>query len=122
MGLGERLTCYMSVDIQEGLILVLVLVGYAPVVRAYSRWDRTKWLFAGYTALVIGRVATIAEGFVAPTILDAVEHGVGIAIPGGLFAIYAYRYAEVIGRRETRDVPAGGGHDEGPEVAESVRT
>lgn len=103
----------MTVEIEEVLILVLVLVGYAPVIRAYTQVDRSKWIFAGYTALVIGRVATVAEGFIVPAVFNAVEHGVGVMIAGGLFAIYTYRYAQEIDWTETHDLPTGVGHDNG---------
>lgn len=101
------------VEIEELLVLFLVLVGYAPVIRAYTRVDRRKWLFAGYTALVIGRLATILEGFAAPGVFNTVEHGIGVMVAGGLFAVYTYKYAQGMDRQASSGLPTGGSQNTG---------
>lgn len=84
----------MSVEIWEVIVLLMMLIGYIPLIRAYTRVNRTTWLFAGYTALIIGRIATVAEGFVMPTIFNAIEHGIGILLAGGLFVLYTYQHTK----------------------------
>lgn len=74
-----------SVETEELFIFVLVLAGYLPVIRAYVRQQRALWLFVGYTALLVGRAATILEDFLASGLWVVAEHGVGVALAGACF-------------------------------------
>jgi|GEM_PF-6834078 len=75
----------VSVETEELFILALVLAGYVPVIRAYVRQQRALWLFVGYTALLVGRAATILEDFYASGLWVVAEHGVGVALAGVCF-------------------------------------
>ena len=77
-------------DIGEAFVLFLVTLGYVPVIRAYSLKRESPWLLAGYTALLLGRVAAVVEGMMYPTVLALVEHGVGIALASILFSVHFY--------------------------------
>jgi hypothetical protein len=75
----------VSVETEELFIFALVLAGYVPVIRAYVRQQRALWLFVGYTALLVGRGATILEDFFASGLWVVAEHGVGVALAGACF-------------------------------------
>ena len=81
----------MPVDANEAVVFVIALLGLAPVIVAYARYRSTSLFFLGYVALLVGAAATIAESFVLPDVLNVVEHGVGIALAGALFAWAAVR-------------------------------
>jgi hypothetical protein len=75
----------VSVETEELFVLLLVLAGYIPVIRAYVQQQRALWLFVGYTALLVGRAATILEDFFATGLWIVAEHGVGVALAGVCF-------------------------------------
>jgi len=79
-----------TVEIEELFVLLVLLVGYVPVIRAYVSRRRAPWLFAGYTALVVGRAATILEDLALAGVLGFVEHAVGVALAGLLFLVHFY--------------------------------
>jgi hypothetical protein len=96
-----------GVETEELFVLALVLAGYVPVVRAYARRRRARWFFLGYTALLVGRAATIAEDFVGSGLWVVAEHGVGVALAGVCFLLH---FTAVARRRRTdrpvdRDTP-----------------
>jgi hypothetical protein len=80
----------LSIDVGAAFVLFLVTLGYVPVLRAYTLERDSPWLVAGYTALVVGRFAAVAEAVTYPTLLNLLEHGVGIALAATLFSIHFY--------------------------------
>jgi len=74
-----------TVETEELFIFALVLAGYVPVIRAYVRQQRALWLFVGYTALLVGRGATILEDFFVSGLWVVAEHGAGVALAGACF-------------------------------------
>jgi hypothetical protein len=92
-----------SVETEELFIFVLVLAGYVPVIRAYARQQRALWLFVGYTALLVGRAATILEDFFASGLWIVAEHGVGVALAGVCFLAHFTVTARRGGDRADRD-------------------
>lgn len=78
------------VEVGEAFVLFLVVVGYVPVLRAYVAKRAAAWLVAGYTAILIGRAASLAEAFYWPAVLNLVEHAVGITLAACLFFVHFY--------------------------------
>ncbi|WP_134668449.1 hypothetical protein [Halorussus marinus] len=75
--------------------LIVSVIGLVPVVLQYR--DESKWFTVGYLLLVVGMVATNLEAIVLGTVLDLVEHGVGVGAAGIAFLWAAYlRRNEVI--------------------------
>ncbi len=96
---------FESIEPTELIALIIVLAGYIPVIIAFKRRGHVKWLFAAYTALLIGVVATVLEGFIYPVALNYVEHGIGIGLAGVLFFYCAYANREKVSavEEETRE-------------------
>jgi hypothetical protein len=80
-------------EVEELFVLVLVGAGYVPVIRAYAGNRESFLLFAGYSALLVGRLATVLEDIAFPTVLATVEHVVGVALAGLLFFGHFYYLA-----------------------------
>lgn len=68
------------------VILLLMFVGYIPVIMSSARREFTRWFFFAYTCLFIGVIARIAGDFYAPELMILIERGVGIAM-SGMFAL-----------------------------------
>ena len=83
----------LTVEIEELFVLLVLLVGYVPVIRAYASRRRAPWLFAGYSALLVGRAATILEDLAFAGVFGFVEHAVGVALAGLLFLVHFYTVA-----------------------------
>lgn len=91
-----------DVAVTEVFVFALVTAGYLPVLSAYARDPRYKWLLAGYTALLLGRAITVLEEVVSVPGLNLLEHGIGVGLAGVLLAVHArQRYRDVIAGRGT---------------------
>jgi len=77
-------------EIGEAFVLFLVALSYVPVLRAYTIERESPWLVAGFTTLLLGRIAAVAETVVLPVVLNVVEHGVGIALTAAFFTLHFY--------------------------------
>jgi len=77
--------------IGEAFVCFLLVLGYVPVVRAYAVERDSPWLLAGFSALLLGRLASLTVRLGGPAELLAVDHGVGVALAGLLFAAHFYR-------------------------------
>ncbi|MBI2565340.1 hypothetical protein HYV79_05160 [Candidatus Woesearchaeota archaeon] len=85
---GDKL---VSIEVNEVIILLLILIGYIPVIHAYFKYKSTiTWFFLGYTTLLIGSIATILETFFYPVLLNYVEHLIGTLLSALLFLTNAY--------------------------------
>nr|WP_253512081.1 hypothetical protein [Halorussus vallis] len=79
---------------------MISLLGLVPVALLYR--DKSKWFTCGYVLLVVGMVATNLEVVVLGSVLDVVEHGVGVGAAGVTFFAAAYlRRKEVIDTEES---------------------
>ncbi len=87
------------IDSKELVPLAVLILGFVPILASAWRGQVVKWTTTAYTALLIGGVATVAEHLTAPTVLNYVEHGVGVGLAGVLFAVTAY-----INREKTRRI------------------
>lgn len=65
--------------------LTFLLANY----RSLGRVPRRGWLLAGFGAALAGWVLTVAEGFVLPQIVNALEH-LAYATSSGLLAIWTW--------------------------------
>jgi hypothetical protein len=81
-----------ALEPNEVIVLVLLLIGYVPLVASVRRREFTRWFFFAYTALLIGGIATVVEGFWYPDQFNLVEHLVGVALAGVLFLLGAYMH------------------------------
>ncbi|MGB9956616.1 hypothetical protein ACOZ4B_09535 [Haloferax prahovense] len=72
----------------EVTALAVALVGLIPVITQYR--DETKLFAAGYVLLVVGMVATNLEALFLGSVLNFVEHAVGIGLAGVTFFAAAY--------------------------------
>jgi len=84
----------------EAFVLFLVALGYVPAVRAYSVEREDPWLVAGYSALLVGRVAAVAGTVTRVDLLLLLEHGVGIALAAVCFVIHFWIEWRVEGDRD----------------------
>ena len=67
---------------------IVGVIGIVPVVIQYR--DRSKWFAVGYVFLVIAALATNLEDLFLGTLLNGVEHGVGLMGAGIAFLVAAY--------------------------------
>jgi hypothetical protein len=85
----------------EFILFLTLLFGYIPVIFTYKTYHQTRLFFIAYTALLFGITASNLEAFVLPFAFNLVEHGIGVALAGILFLVYAFRnYKETIFLRE----------------------
>lgn len=80
-------------DTEELFVLGLLLAGYVAVVRAYARDRSAKWLFFGFTALLVGRISTVLEETFLSPLWVVPEHGVGVGLAGLCFLLHFYTLA-----------------------------
>jgi len=86
------------------VVSLLLVIGLTPVMYrgiASLRIPGRRLLIAGYLALAVAYVATIAEGYWAPDLLNAVEHAL-YAASGILFAAGLVRLAVASRRGDAR--------------------
>jgi hypothetical protein len=79
-----------GIEPDEVIVLLIILAGYIPVIVSYTRSKGTRWLFLGYTALLVGAAATVIEGRIYPATLNYIEHIVGVMGAGILFLVCTY--------------------------------
>lgn len=87
----------MPVDFGEQVLFLVLFFGYVPIIFIYLSYRQIKLFFFGYTAILIGVLASNIEPFWAKSAMNLIEHGVGVGLAGMLFLLYAYRnYRETI--------------------------
>jgi|GEM_PF-6242634 len=74
----------------DAIILVMMLVGYVPIIISSGRREFTRWFYFAYTALFVGVVARVMGAFYQPELMILVERGVGLALAGVFALIGAY--------------------------------
>ena len=78
------------VEINEVIVLIVAVLGYAPILIAYLKNKELFWLFTAYTLFLIGCIVTIIEEFLYPDLLNFIEHFVGIMGMGILCFVCAF--------------------------------
>ncbi len=74
-----------SFEPAEFSVMIIAFIGLAFVLLNVRR-HRMRLFSIAYLFVVIGAVATVAESFVIPDILNVVEHAIGFMGAGLLFA------------------------------------
>ncbi|RKD95005.1 hypothetical protein [Halopiger aswanensis] len=72
----------------EFILLIVSIVGLAPILLRYT--SEAKWFAVGYGCIVVGLIATNAEGIALGGVFNGIEHSVGIMGAGITFAYAVY--------------------------------
>lgn len=83
------------IESNEVVVLLIILSGYFPIILSYFK-NKSKLslgsgsLFLAYTALLVGGIATVFEGFIYSEELHFIEHSVGLFLSSLIFLVCAY--------------------------------
>jgi predicted tellurium resistance membrane protein TerC len=77
-------------DVSETVSLVVLLVAFGALVKAFKRVPEFKYVLMAFVFPVVNGIATIAEGFVLPETMNSIEH-VSWALGAAVFCWAAYK-------------------------------
>lgn len=83
-------------------MFLLLLLGLIPMTLPFHRY-RNQWFYGAYTTFFVAAVATNAEAFTRPALLNLLEHG-ALMLASFLFWMTAYRSAEAVTTAEPIDM------------------
>ncbi|WP_435147243.1 hypothetical protein [Halobaculum sp. P14] len=109
---------FEALDAKELVLVVVAILGLLPVVT--QRTERSGLFTLGYVLLCFGAVVTNLEHVVLGDVLGQLEHAVGVAGAGVVFAYAAYRRRGHILRGDEQSVGDDAAAGDGAGVAGGV--
>lgn len=82
----------MALDASEVMTLIIVLFGYFSVMFTHREHPKAQWVFYGYTALLLGSMATVLNDIFFPGELTLLAHAIGVTGGGIFFLLWAYEH------------------------------
>lgn len=79
---------FSTLDPSEAVLPIVALIGLVPVAAQYR--EQSKWFVVGYLLLVVATVSTNVEALFLGTVLNVVEHSLGLMGSGLAFLAAGY--------------------------------